>query len=96
MTQVRITDRAVRALVMVTFFAYFAAPERWVFRLLLANLVVLGIWGVIYPEGPLGWAKAAHPSIDVHDTSTWWVSRLIGGCFILFAVMLAVSIGELR
>lgn len=91
MQQVRLTDWAVRALVTVTFFAFFLAPSRWVFLLVLVCFAVVGVWGVVYPEGVLGWAKTAHPSVDVNDSSIWWLPRLIGGFFLFFVLVLALA-----
>ena len=58
--QVRLTDWAVRRLVAVTFLAYFVAPTRWIFPLVLVCFGALGIWGLLYPEGVLGLALASH------------------------------------
>ena len=41
--QVRLTDWAVRTLVVVTFFAYFVAPSRWMFPLVLVCSGVVGV-----------------------------------------------------
>jgi hypothetical protein len=89
--QVRIGDWAVRTLVVMTFFAYFVAPSRWMFPLLFVNLVVTGIWLLLYPEGVLGWVKGAHSGIDVEDSSIWWVPRLIGCFFFVLAVFTGVA-----
>jgi len=89
--QVRFTDWAIRLLVTATFFAFFFAPDRWIFRLAFANFVAVGLWALVYPEGVLGWAKTAHSQIDVNDSSSWWVPRLIGAFFLFFAVVLATS-----
>src|SRR5580765_5850397 len=88
--QVRLTDWAVRALVVVTFFASFAAPSRWMFPLMLVCFAVVGLWALLYPEGVLRWAKTAHPSIDVNDSSIWWLPRLIGAFFLLFVLVIAL------
>ena len=91
MQQVRLTDWAVRTVVTVTFLAFFFAPSQWVFPVALVCFAVVGIWGVIYPEGILGWAKTACPSIDVNDSSIWWLPRLIGAFFLLFALLVALA-----
>jgi hypothetical protein len=91
MEQVRLTDWAVRALVMVTFFAYFVAPSRWALTLGLLCFVAVGVWALLYPEGVLGWAKTAHPALDVNDSSIWWVPRLIGAFFLFFVLVLALA-----
>jgi hypothetical protein len=89
--QVRVTDWFIRALVVLTFFAYFVAPSRWLFPLVLVCSGAVRLWALLYPEAVLGWAKTAHPSLDVNDTSTWWVPRLIGAFFLFFVVVLALA-----
>ena len=89
--QVRISDWAVRTLVTVTFFAFFVAPERWILRLMFANLIGVGIWGLLYPEGVLGWAKTAYRDLDVEDSSIWWVPRVIGCFFLVLAIFVGVA-----
>lgn len=89
--QVRLSDSAVRTLVLVTFFAYFVAPSRWMFPLVLVCFAVVGLWAMLFPEGVLGWAKTAHRTIDVNDSSMWWVPRLIGAFFLVFVVVLAFT-----
>jgi hypothetical protein len=89
--QVRLSDWTVRTLVVVTFFAYFVAPSRWIFPLVLLCFAVVGLWAMLFPEGVLGWAKTAHPAIDVNDSSMWWLPRLIGAFFLLFVVVLAIA-----
>ena len=89
--QVRLTDWAVRTLVVLTFLAYFVAPSRWMLPLMLICSGTVGIWALVYPEGVLGWAKTAHPAIDVNDCSMWWLPRLIGEFFLVFVVVLALT-----
>ena len=89
--QVKLTDWSVRTLVVVTFFAYFVAPSRWMFPLQLVCSGTVGLWALLYPEGVLGWVKTAHPSLDVNDSSIWWVPRLIGALFLFFVVVLALA-----
>jgi hypothetical protein len=97
MQQVKLTDWAVRMLVVMTFFAYFAAPSRWMFGLGLVCSGAIGIWALFYPEGVLGWVKTAHPALDVNDSWIWWVPRLIGVFFLFFVVVLALAFrGSLR
>ena len=86
----KVADWAVRAVVMATFFALLVAPEKLGVPLGLISLGIVGTWALLYPQGILGWAKAAHPSIDVDDRSLWWVPRLIGGFFVAGAVMLVL------
>ena len=78
----RVTDWVVRTLVVATFFVLILARENGGGPLVLACLAIVGTWSMLYPQGILGWAKTAHPSIDVDDRSIGWVPRLIGGCFV--------------
>ncbi len=89
--QVRITDWAVRTLVVLTFLVFFVARGRWMFPLVLFCFGAVGLWALLYPEGVLGWAKTAHPGLDVNDTSIWWVSRLVGACFLSLVLVLALT-----
>ena len=57
----------------------------------LLCLVVTGLWAMLYPQGVLGWAKTAHPAIDVDDRSIWWVPRLVGGFFLAFALLVGLA-----
>ena len=75
----RVADWAVRFVVFATFLALFVAPDKWGAALGPTSLGIVGAWALLYPQGILGWAKTAHPSIDVDDPSLWWVPRLIGG-----------------
>jgi hypothetical protein len=84
----KVADWALRAVVIATFFALLIAPEKWGFPLGLISLGIVGSWALLYPQGVLGWAKTAHPSIDVDDyRSLWWVPRLIGGFLVAGALM---------
>jgi hypothetical protein len=91
MLQVKLTDWAARALVILTFFAFFFAPSQWVSSLVLCCLAAIGVWTLVYPEGVLGWVRAAHANIDVNDRSIWWIPRLIGTCFLVFVLLLALA-----
>jgi hypothetical protein len=91
--QIRLTDWVVRTLVLLTFFAYFVARGRWMFPLVLFCSGAVGVWALLYPEGILGWAKTAHPSLDVNDSSIWWIPRLIGAFFLVFVLVLALAFG---
>jgi hypothetical protein len=64
----------------------------------MISLVMVGGWALLYPQGVLGWAKTPHPSIDidVDDPSLWWFPRLIGGFFVVFAVLLLALFGFQR
>jgi hypothetical protein len=92
----RVADWAVRIVVVATFFALLVAPEKWGFPLGVISFGIVGAWGMLYPQGILGWAKMAHPSIDVDDISLWWVPRLIGAFFVLGALIIFVLFGFRR
>ena len=85
----KLADLAVRATVLATFLALLLAPQTWGRYLGLVSLAAVGIWALLYPQGVLGWAKRAHPGIDVEDASMWWVPRLIGVFFIVFTLVFA-------
>ena len=90
-TQVSLADWVIRTLVVLTFFAFFVVPGRWIFPLVLLCFAVVGLWALLYPEGVLGWVKNAHPGLDVNDSSIWWVPRLIGAFFLFFIAVLALA-----
>jgi hypothetical protein len=87
----KLTDWAVRAFVLIAFLVLlvgFASTgaNGWAESLVLLSFAVVGIWAILFPQGVLGWAKSAHPSIDVNDRSMWWLPRLIGAvCWYGFA-----------
>lgn len=88
----KLADWVVRALVAATFFALLVSPEKGGELLGIVCLAVVGVWTLLYPQGVLGWAKTAHPIIDVDDRSGWWVPRLIGAFFVILAVLIASGI----
>jgi hypothetical protein len=91
-TQVSLTDWVIRTLVVLTFFAFFVAPGRWMFPLVLLCFAAVGLWALLYPEGVLGWVKTAHPGLDVNDSSIWWVPRVIGAFFLFLMAVLALTL----
>jgi hypothetical protein len=84
-------DWFVRGLVVLTFFALLVAPVTWGTRLGLASLAVVGLWAILFPQGVLGWAKAAHPDIDIDDRSLWWIPRLIGSMFVAVFLLIVLA-----
>jgi hypothetical protein len=88
----KLADWVVRAVILATFFALLFAPEKWGPRLGVVSLGIVGAWALLYPQGVLGWAKTAHPRIDVNvdDPSLWWIPRLIGGFFVAFALVIVL------
>jgi hypothetical protein len=94
--QVRITDWAVRTLVVMTFFSYFVAPGRWMFVLMIVCTGAISVWLLLYPEGVLGWLNTTRPTINVNDSSIWWVPRLIGAFLLIFFVLLAIVHSSFR
>ena len=87
----KVADWAVQAVVIAAFLALIVAPEKWGVPLGLISFAIVGAWALLYPQGLLGWAKKAHPSIDVDDSSLWWVPRLIG--VFLIGVLIFVLFG---
>jgi hypothetical protein len=88
----KLADWVVRSLVVATFLSLLVSPEKWGGLLGLICFAVVGVWALLYPQGVLGWAKSAHPIIDVDDRSIWWVPRLLGAFFVILAVLIASRI----
>ena len=88
----KLSDWVVRALVVTAFVGLLVSPDKWGFPLLLISFAVVGAWSILYPQGALGWAKTAHPKLDVEDESLWWIPRLIGACFLGMVLVIAVLI----
>jgi hypothetical protein len=66
---------------------FFFLPRRVVGVAGVGLFFAVGLWGILYPQGMLEVAKAAHPEIDPEDQRGWWVTRFIGAGFILFSIM---------
>jgi hypothetical protein len=49
----------------------------------------LGLWGVMFPAGVIGWAKTVYKELDPSDESMWWVSKLVGTGLIAFSLIWA-------
>jgi hypothetical protein len=90
-TRMKAADWFVRAVVTATFFTLLITPEKYGAPMVFISLVVVGAWVILYPQGVLGWVKAAHDNVDVGDSSTWWVPRLIGCVFLILAVLVGVA-----
>jgi len=59
--------------------------------LVLAISILAGIWCLVDPVGILGWAKQAHPAIDVHDPAAQSVAKFIGVSFIIFPFVIFIA-----
>jgi hypothetical protein len=88
----KVADWLVRGLVVLTFLALLVSPEKWGSSMGLICSAAMGVWAILYPAGVLGWAKTAHPNLDVEDRSIWWVPRLIGTCFVAVVLWIAVAL----
>ena len=78
-------------LVALTFVALLVAPDKYGGLMGFISLVAVGAWSIVYPQGVMGWAKTAHQNLDVDDSSLWWVPRLIGCFFLLFALFIGLA-----
>jgi len=87
----KVADWVIRAIVLFTFLSLLFAPQRLGFPMMLFAFAAVGIWAIFYPAGVLGWAKTAHPNIDVDDRSIWWVPRFLGGAFLCAAIVLSIT-----
>jgi threonine/homoserine/homoserine lactone efflux protein len=88
----KVSDWLVRILVVATFFALLVAPDKYGAPMGFICLVAVGAWAIFYPQGVLGWAKDAHPTIEVEDPSLWWVPRLIGFIFLVLALFVMLAL----
>ena len=84
------SDWVMRVLVALTFVALLVAPDKYGAPMGFISLIVVGTWSILYPQGVMGWAKTAHPGLDVDDSRLWWVPRLIGCFFLVFALLVGV------
>jgi len=87
----KVTDRLIRGFAVATVAMLLFGPERFRFPMVLLSFAMGGVWAILYPPGVLGWAKTAHPSIDVEDRSIWWLPRFIGGAFLCLVLVLSIA-----
>jgi hypothetical protein len=87
----KLIDYAVRELVTATFFGLLLFPSTLGAPLAFMSTTAVGIWAILFPQGILGWAKRAHPTLDPDDSSLWWVPRLIGVCFLIFELLFLIA-----
>ncbi len=92
--QLVIADFVVRVIGLVAFCALLlslVSSSRLGFPIALVCIGLIGLWGLLYPEGPLEWVRMRYPNLDVNDTSKWWVPRLIGTAFLVMAALIAFA-----
>jgi hypothetical protein len=89
----RLIDYFLRIATTALFVGYFVLPTRTWGLLGFGMIFAVGLWSLLYPQGMLGWAKAAHSELDPTDESLWWVPRLIGVSFVLLAILAIVMFG---
>jgi hypothetical protein len=83
-------DYFLRGVTTAAFIALVVSPEKWGFPLLLFSFAAMGIWGMLYPQGIIGWARTAYPQLDPDDSSLWWIPRFIGSAFLIAAVVVTI------
>jgi hypothetical protein len=81
--------RALRLLAAATVIGVFFLPHIIEFLLICLLIFLIGLWGIMFPPGIIGWAKAAHPELDPWDESMWWIPRLVGSGFIAISILIA-------
>jgi len=86
----KVIDYFLRILGAATIIAALGAPSKYSELLAGSTCLAMGVWGILYPPGVLGWAAAGHKEIDPMDESTWWVSRAIGTIFVVMGVVFLV------
>jgi len=90
--QLRVNGGDVCTLVVVTFFAYFVAPSRWMLLLMLVCAVAVGFWALLCRKAVLGRAKTAPPQpgcrcqFDLVDTALNLSHLPILRCSVAFAL----------
>lgn len=81
--------RVLRLLAAATVIGVFFLPQI-IDSLLLCLLIFLtGVWGIMFPPGIIGWARAAHSELDPWDESMWWIPRLVGSGLIAISIVIA-------
>jgi hypothetical protein len=74
----------------VSFVVVLFASEPWKLPAAFILFSVLGCWALLNPRGALRWARAVHRGVNADDHSNWWIARLIAGCFLLIALLIAL------
>jgi len=76
-------------LAVAAFLGLLLLPDRIAWPLTLFSVFfsffVIGLWSVLFPQDVISWVKAAHRQVDEADPALWWLPRLIGTFFMLFA-----------
>ncbi len=89
---VRAIDYCMQTFAIATAVTLVVASNTVGLAVLGANLFAVGLWGILYPPGILGWAKTQHRELDPSDQSLWWVTRLIGSAFIAISIVLVIAV----
>jgi len=88
----RAIDILMRILVVVTAIEFLLPPEHFSWILPCISLSAVGLWGLIFPSGIMGWAKRSHRKLDPTNESLWWIPRLIGVILISISIVIAIMI----
>lgn len=89
----RAIDNFLHVLGWLTFLILLVLPDsRATIPLVCAWMFAVGLYGVLYPPGILGWVKVAHPQLDPLDERLWDVPRFIGAFFIIISLVLALLV----
>lgn len=72
--------------------AYFLLPLNIWSVGMFGLIFTAGLWTVLYPQGMLRIAKAAHPAVNLQDGRLWWSARVIGLVFILVSIVAVVGV----
>jgi len=86
----RAIDIFLRILTVVIVIGTFFLSDKLASALFCVSLFSVGLWSVMFPSGPMGWAKTFHDELDPSDESLWWVSRLVGAVLISMALLFAI------
>ena len=82
-------DYFIQGVTLAAFVAALLSPRKWGFPLVLGAFAAMGIWALLFPQGPFRWVKRL--GVPENDSALWWVSRLIGAVFVTFALIGAIA-----
>ncbi len=87
----RSIDIFLGVLTLITAISSLFLPDTISWKLFCVTFFAVGLYGILFPSGIIGWAKTVHRELDPLDKSLWWIPRLIGVAFIAFSFLIAVA-----
>ena len=87
-------DIILRILGTATFIVGLGMPGKFASMLGSFTAIAAGMWGILYPQGILGWAKSARPEINPTDESQWIFCKIAGSMLVLVGLVIAISVAR--